>query len=463
MRNLRPAFVCCLVVLLFLLSFIAFEFIFKQLSRVERKSTTIIKRSQNWSKVVVNDEQVQDDTIIHRFWSGDFNDRKLHMSLQSALCTQRNARVILWTPTLPPVQNNISSLAIDIRSTTEELVHLASSSPLHSCSNALRDSSNVVAYSDLVRFVALYFYGGIYADVDMVFLKDMRSFHGHSFAFKWDLNVDYYNTAVMGLPRHSAVVPKIIAHFGGRCDPATFWPETINTALGCNGKIMICPDLIMMPTALFAPVSAPVANYQWQNNEEWNVRLHTTTDWFFNQPRMWDSLDHFYPGAYTFHWHNQWKLDDIHPESFFSQFERKYSSGCSSDRQKKKRTIFVDLGGYTGDTMVLYGKSKTWDAVYVFEIDPVKVAAILDRLNNDADLKQVTHVLNAAAWNTDTVLQNVLLTGHNDGHVGGGTSQVLAYDIGQWFHRQHITAGDYILLKIDIEGAEIEVCPLKKS
>lgn len=74
-----------------------------------------------------------------------------------------------------------------------------------------------------------------------------------------------------------------------------------------------------------------------------------------------------------------------------------------------------------------------------------------------AYLKPYTQVLNVAAWNRDMVLK-FAATGHNDGKVSdGGQQQVLAYDIGAWFMRTiRPHACDDILVKMDIEGAEVE-------
>jgi len=125
----------------------------------------------------------------------------------------------------------------------------------------------------------------------------------------------------------------------------------------------------------------------------------------------------------------------------------------------------VDLGGYNGDTLALYSgrnfitKDDTFDpSIYVFEIDFDHITSILGRLNGPlSHIKAFTQVLNVAAWSQDTVLR-AHLTGHNDGRVAadGGIS-MLAYDIGAWFMRtikpEHC---DDIMLKMDIEGAEVE-------
>lgn len=408
-----------------------------------------------------SNESVRDQTrrvTIHRFWSQASRPdlhRKARMSLRAAVNTQSNARVIVWTDDRDWLAGQLKDImpcgpsTVEARG-VEELARLAEGA-LPACARSLRTQGDSVAFSDLVRFVALYVFGGIYADIDMVFLRDARDLHGRSFAFKWDLNVNYYNTAVMGLPVGSPVVSKLIAHAGGRCDPGTFWPERIHEAFEC--KSGVCTEMTMMPTALFGPVSSPASNWQWQQDPR-SHELHTTTNWFFDREKLW-GLEHFFPGAYTFHWHNRWDLS-VHEKSFFAELERQ---SCRLDANKTTtcRRIFVDLGGYNGDTLALYGDKEKWDAIYVFEIDPQKVAAILQRLDGPLmRLKPITEVVNAAAWERDTILR-VKLTGHNDGRAtDSGDQWSMAYDIGAFVQRRLRSACDTAFVKMDIEGAEIQ-------
>lgn len=274
--------------------------------------------------------------VIHRFWSHNTETsnikRKIMTSFWSSLNTQSNARIIIWT--LPHYVSHVTeqtqgmshcgSSSLEVKSITE-ILHLLETtpedSPLRMCIPSFQNAEpNMVAFSDLLRFIALYFFGGIYVDVDTLFLMDMKAFHGKSFAYKWDLNVDWYNTAIMGLPVENDLIFKIMSFFKG-CNPAIFYPTTIHQALTC--KDGICKDLVMMPTALFNPSSSPPSNFQWYQTLDKNKLLHGSTDWFFNQERFWD-LEHFYPGSYTFHWHNRWDME-IHPESFYAKFERLHS------------------------------------------------------------------------------------------------------------------------------------------
>lgn len=57
-----------------------------------------------------------------------------------------------------------------------------------------------VSLSDFLRFMVLDFDGGgIYTDGDVIFLKDMRVLLGErNFCYRWS-NMDYYNTAILGI------------------------------------------------------------------------------------------------------------------------------------------------------------------------------------------------------------------------------------------------------------------------
>jgi hypothetical protein len=328
-------------------------------------------------------------SAIHRFWvpRGDSLNRKVGAALRSVLRTQERARQIVWT--LPETARLLREQTRDMRCPSsdstlevrsiEELAVLAEKGGLPQCSGALRATQGAVALSDLIRFMALFFFGGVYADMDVIFLRDMGYFQGLAFAYKWDRDVQYYNTAVMGLPRGSALVPQLIAHFG-ECTPRAFYPSTIHEALDCSS--LVCEGLLMMPTALFSPVSAPMSNWQWQRDDL--NRIGFTTDWFFDAKRLW-SLDHFFPGAYTFHWHNRWE-HAVHTESWFADLERLHNEGCMLPPRGCRR-VWVDLGADES----LYGR-KGADEVYVFEIDPAKVASILDMLRGDTRLAAITQV-----------------------------------------------------------------------
>jgi hypothetical protein len=414
---------------------------------------------------------------IHMFWVSNVNinlNRKVESAFRSALRTQSEAQVIVWT--LPSHVTALlhqtqalrelhcaSGSTLEVRSTDDllELALKADNPLLRSCSNSFKATEgSMVHFSDFIRFMALYFFGGIYVDADTMFLQDMRSLHGQSFAYKWDRDVTYYNTAIMGLPKGSPLVPHIISK-AGACNPGAFYPIYVSDKLECSSGV--CEGLIMMPTSLFNPSSGAQNNWRWNDNGFQNLGM--TADWFFNRPRLW-GLDNFFPGAYTFHWHNRWDMA-IHNESFFADLELLNANCLTTPTVKRCRKVFVDFGAYTGDTLETYGREfiqkhdnneYSSSEVYAFEVDFKHITSILERLAGPlAYLRPFTHVFNAAVWNKDVVLK-FHASGHNDGKVtDAGQQQVLGYDIGPWFMRSiRPSLCDNLVVKVDIEGAEVE-------
>lgn len=301
-----------------------------ELVRLQKQISQYEKQARTNTMMHSNHATGDNNPLIHMFWSSSDDELnvKVKTAFISALRTQKGARLILWTlpRTFAKMSRQTSEFhamdcpcAFELRS-TNELVDLVNNDTtlLKSCAQSLQHiHDDLVGFSDLIRFIVLYYFGGIYADSDMIFLKDLCQLQGLSFAYKWDRNVLYYNTALIGLEKYSPIVPRIIARTGA-CNNAAFYPTILHEKLDCSTGV--CTELIMMPTALFSPVSAPQSNYQWQEDFAHDFKLGTATDWFFDRPRLWD-LAHFFPGAYTFHWHNQW-AHPVHNESFFSDLQR---------------------------------------------------------------------------------------------------------------------------------------------
>jgi hypothetical protein len=62
----------------------------------------------------------------------------------------------------------------------------------------VHNQRNLAGVLDLVRFMILNLYGGIYVDGDVLFLRDMSLFWTENFAYRWS-QLETWNTAVLGL------------------------------------------------------------------------------------------------------------------------------------------------------------------------------------------------------------------------------------------------------------------------
>ena len=285
-------------------------------------------------KSVKRGSNVAHHNIIHTTWckpdDGDNLNPKTLTAFRAILRTQNNVRFIVWTS--PECMSKTEKQLNELKSfCTKALIEVRSTSELHEaskletgsvkqCTSALEsvDREGMKVMSPLIRFVALYFYGGIFIANDVLVLKALAYFQGKSFAYRSNTEVNYYNTDVMGLKKGSPLLPKIIDRRGG-CVPPSFAPEDINKALDCpNG---ICDELIMFPTHLFDPVMVQPGSFE---KRDWQFEPPTRSgdpySWFFTKDKT-SNLDSFFPGSYTFHWHEGKENVDINGGSYFAEFQ----------------------------------------------------------------------------------------------------------------------------------------------
>lgn len=129
--------------------------------------------------------------------------------------------------------------------------------------------------------------------------------------------------------------------------------------------------------------------------------------------------------------------------------------------------VYVDLGAWTGKTVRARLASHADDAIFAFEPNPDCLASphwpVILRQNRQVKLYPV------AAWVRDeklTFYRNPMRLASQSGtvmrdKVTGGVSdeaavEVTAIDFPAWLDT-HVAPGDYLTLKVDIEGAEYEL------
>lgn len=111
-----------------------------------------------------------------------------------------------------------------------------------------------VAVSDAVRFVVLHLWGGLYCDMDILMLRDMRPLllpSEHSFAERWAVH-DHpgdYNTAIMSLSANSSLSSYLLR--GGVRMGINFHPRIIGRMAWKDGR---SEELTMFEAAFFDPI-----------------------------------------------------------------------------------------------------------------------------------------------------------------------------------------------------------------
>jgi hypothetical protein len=144
-------------------------------------------------------------------------------------------------------------------------------------------------YSDTVRYLVLYNYGGCWFDLDCLCLRNMsplkRLANNRPFVYSWEYK-NYPNGAIYASdePR-SPFLKKCIEHIVSRNKGWGFQESRLDYSKDL--------PLLVLPCSWFDPA--------WIQNP-YGFRIPD----FFADCSYDVSYQTFFPGAFTFHWHNQW-------------------------------------------------------------------------------------------------------------------------------------------------------------
>lgn len=196
----------------------------------------------------------------------------------------------------------------------------------------------IAAYSDIIRVLLLASYGGIYIDCDVLILQSLYPLILYDFYYRWSVT-DYANTAIFHLQYQSNNTRLLLLAILTQTDFAAdlFHPQTLSKIL-----ISLNSTVQLLPTSYFDPlwiikdvysIAAPIALKRYM--------LNSFELFFDNNPLMIQKQleqqdqyfllhEQFFPGAFAFHWHNQWH-SIIKNESIAASFVNFFI-----DEQKKK-------------------------------------------------------------------------------------------------------------------------------
>ncbi|KAL6719996.1 hypothetical protein ACLMJK_001917 [Lecanora helva] len=174
-----------------------------------------------------------------------------------------------------------------------------------------------VQVSDAVRFIVLHAYGGIYLDMDVMLLRDMRPLllQPQPFAEQWVERglISDYNTAVLSITANSSLSTYFLKGAVGM--GMNFHPKAIGKMLEHDGRT---EQLAKLHNAFFDPL---VTNLRRKGTDNCTVPCHKNFQQVFKtqveEPeKEWSAyyginsertMNKFFRGAFAYHIHNQWQ------------------------------------------------------------------------------------------------------------------------------------------------------------
>lgn len=235
--------------------------------------------------------------------------------------TMENATGMYFEPRPTSIENETALADNLVRDTNGQ--HWLTLEPAHA-------AFSPVQVSDAVRFIVLHLYGGLYCDMDVLLLRDMRPLllpdpvaGPRAFAEQWveRCGPGDYNTAVISLPAYSSLSTYLLR--GGIRMGMNFHPKVIGRMAWLDDRNS---ELAMLHNAVFDPL---VTNLRREGSDSCTVPCHKNFESSFMRvvDEPWDewksyrgeqvedlegsfpptnrSLSTWFRGSWAYHIHNQ--------------------------------------------------------------------------------------------------------------------------------------------------------------
>jgi len=226
--------------------------------------------------------------IFHCYWNGNLNEKHLYSVLSCYYFNILNNKhkIILW------LENNIPN---NINEEIIKYCEIKQFLPENEKEEFLRDynynSRSITFYSDFIRVLLLYKYGGCWFDLDCFFLRCFdpifKNFRDEVCLYQWE-NQNYPNNAIfISLQPKSDKMKNNIEFIINRNMGWGFQQAKLTYNLPL--------DMLVLPCSWFD--SDFITN-------PYNIG---TINFFKHTDKEYD-FGNFYEGAFCYHWHNKWNM-----------------------------------------------------------------------------------------------------------------------------------------------------------
>lgn len=237
---------------------------------------------------------------FHCYWNGTLNEKHLYSILSCYYFNvHRNKhKIILWLENNTPNHYNT-----EIEKYAEIKYFSLDHEQTNTCflENYKFYGNTVMYYSDFIRSLLLYNYGGIWFDLDCFMLRNFdpifSNFENEICIYQWERQKYPNNAIYMSLHPRSEKMKKNIEFIVERNCGWGFQEASLTFDLPL--------DMLVLPCSWFDP--------GWISNPH-NLGFDT----FFQNTDKQYTLDNFFNGIFCYHWHNRWN-DQIHDNSAIMQ------------------------------------------------------------------------------------------------------------------------------------------------
>ena len=235
--------------------------------------------------------QYDKSVIFHCYWNGNLNEKHLYSVLSCYYfnALNRKHKIILWLENNTPndINKEISKYC--------EIKQFSFETEKNNANFIQKDfyyCKILSFYSDVVRYLILYNYGGCWFDLDCFFLKNFdpifKNYEKEVCVYQWE-NERYPNGAIFISLEPKSTKMKTNINFIIERNKGWGFKEaklTYNLPL----------DMLVLPCSWF--------NGDWIKNP---YNIGTVN--FFKKTEQEYNFDNFFTGAFCYHWHNKWNKE----------------------------------------------------------------------------------------------------------------------------------------------------------
>ena len=260
--------------------------------------------------------------IAHTFWHGEIGVKQL-FSIKSFLCTQPKELFELWIWLdgdewyEKALQNNSLMALVCSQDNRIKIkkwdLHTEIKGTIFSNISWYFQWVRPLAYmADDFRIIALYKFGGLYFDLDVMFLRDFTALvMRDEFVYAWE-NQPFANNAILYLRKGSYLCRQVASEMIRR--------KSSQPWIVFRYKRKTLASLMVYPCAFFDPL--------WTGYEK-GMPFKAFGDFFkpfdenFPKDGHINSYRDFFHGAYAYHWHNHWN-NKVVENSYFGMFNKEF-------------------------------------------------------------------------------------------------------------------------------------------
>ena len=260
------------------------------------------------------EEKIYDKSVIfHFYWNGNLNEKCVYSVLSCYYFNvyKNKHKIIVW------LENNTSNTYNEEISKYAEIRYFSLQDEQLNTGFVKDDvyynKSVLELYSDFVRSLLLYNYGGVWLDLDCFVLRSFDplfcKFENEICLYRWE-NQNYPNNAVyMSLTPKSEKMKNNMMFL---IDRRHGW--------GCyeaNLTFDLPLDYLILPCSWFDAdfIETPYRSI--------------TRTYFFRKTDHVFNFDNFYKGSFCYHWHNQWNTE-IENDSIINQLVKIIEANLTS-------------------------------------------------------------------------------------------------------------------------------------